>query len=140
MALQRMAAAHRMADTKPTGPVCQTIHFMVVQVCPGQSFPLPYPGWQVTKAEVRVDTRGRCWTVLPEPGSLSYCSSSRLESGASSSWTLSDFVSWKLLEVPGLGGGQKDMLMVVRTFQKCVWVPLGCTLRPHGELAGRNPV
>lgn len=36
-------------------------------------------------------------------------------------------------------GEQKDTTMTVRTFQKCVWVPLGCTLPPHGELAVQIP-
>lgn len=54
-----------------------------------------------------MDTRGRCWTVIAEPGSLSYRTSSRLESKAGCSPILSDFVFWKLLEVPGLGGAKR---------------------------------
>lgn len=69
----------------------------------GKVFHRSTQGWQVTEAEVRVDTRGRCWTVLAEPGNLSYRSSSRLESRAGSSPMLSDFVFWKSLEVLGLG-------------------------------------
>lgn len=89
-----------LCDKQPTSWLSRPVR--------GQSFTGPTQGCQVTGAEVRVDTRGRCWTVLAEPGNLSYLSSSK-QAGIKS-WQLPDAVRFRFLEVagsPGLGGAKR---------------------------------
>lgn len=130
--------------TNPPGLCAKPSTSWLFRYVQGKVFHCLTQGWQVTEAEVRVDTRGRCWTVLTEPGNLSYrSSSSGLESRAGSSPMLSDFRFLEVAGSPGLGGGggggQKDMPTAVRTFQKCVWGSSGLYTAPSWGAGWSEP-